>query len=166
MTLKNYIVDQNSFQLAGPPTWWLRQLWDFDPSLVVIPSRQGFYYKLAQRRPLKLPERLINDILFKESDTRMLASHSLIPVTSILATANWNNPLMFVELANRAPHRQGGAAKVTAALEAYERSEEERKAAGMDEYQTRLGKDAWKLYRKKIGLGRSWFSPGVLPKYS
>ena len=78
----NYVVDENRFRLAGPPQWWLRKLWDFDNSLVVVPSRQGFYYRLAQRRKLKLSDKVVNDALFKESDTKMLASYSLVPVTT------------------------------------------------------------------------------------
>ena len=152
----NYIVDMNPFNLAGPPVWWLRKLWDFDNSLVVIPSRQGFYYRLAQKRKLQLSHKIVNEALFKESDTRMLAKHSLVPVTTILATANWGNPYMFEELANRAPWRQGGAEKVTARLEAQEQKDELDKRAKTDEHLTYLGKDGWQLYRKKIGLGRSY----------
>lgn len=152
----NYLVDTNRFKLAGPPQWWLRQLWDFDPSLVVVPSRQGFYYRLAQRRQLQLPEHIVNEALFKESDTQMLATYNLVPVTTILATANWSNPYLFVELGNRAPWRLGGADKVNNELEAREREEKQRLFEKNDDRLTRLSKDAWRLYRTKIGLGRSW----------
>ena len=113
----NYIVDANPFKLAGPPEWWLRKLAEFDQSLVVMPSRQGFYYRLCQKRPPSLTKKLIEDLLFQESDTRMLANRGLIPVTTILSTANWDNPLLFKDLAERAPHRLGGAAKVNKMLE-------------------------------------------------
>src|SRR5271169_5749762 len=108
--MTNYIPGENKFKLAGPPKWWLIKLWEFDPSLAVIPSRQGFYYRLAQRRKLDLPTRVTNDILFNSSDTKMLASLSMVPVTTILATAIWSDA-MFQELENRAPWRQGGAQK-------------------------------------------------------
>src|SRR5580692_8851356 len=114
----NYIPDHNRFHLAGPPAWWLRQLAVFDSSLVVVPSRQSFVYRLAQRRRPSLHATMVNDLTFKESDTRMLASYGLIPVTTILATANWSNPLMFEELRRRSPTMMGGAAKVNAMLEA------------------------------------------------
>ena len=152
----NYIVDVNRFSLAGPPQSFLGQLWAFDNSLVIVPSRQGFYYRLAQRRKLKLPNHIVNEALWNESDTQMLARYSLVPVTTILATANWSNPYIFVELANRAPWRMGGADKVNAMLEAQDAKEELEKRAKTDEHLDYLSKDAWKLYRKKIGLGRSW----------
>src|SRR3990167_5016561 len=133
MSNQNYIRDINPFHLAGPPAWWLRQLHDFDPSLVVVPSRQGFYYRLAQRRPLRLPDHIVNDALFKESDTKMLASYSLVPVTTILSTANWSNPCLFVELANRAPWRMGGAAKVNKMLEDQDRAESQQRDKKVDE---------------------------------
>src|SRR3990167_1033824 len=163
MALPNYIRDHNPFHLAGPPRWWLRQLWDFDASLVVIPSRQGFYYRLAQRRKLNLPEHITNNALFKESDTKMLASYSLVPVTTILATANWGNPLLFQELAERAPWRQGGAEKVLNVIESHEAAKRDAIDKTIASNTTDAAKDGWKLYRKKIGLGRSFHhAPGVL----
>ena len=156
MVPNNYLSDQNKFHLSGPPKWFQKALWDFDDSLVIVPSRQGFYYRLAQRRQLNLPEHIVNDALFKESDTQMLASHSLVPVTTILATVNWSNPFLFEELRRRAPWRMGGADKVNAALEARDKQELIDKQVKTDEHLSYLSKDAWKMYRKKIGLGRSW----------
>jgi len=153
--LPNYIEDRNPFRLSGPPAYWLRQLWEFDSSLVVVPSRQTFCYRLAQRRKLNLSAEIVNDVLFKESDTQMLASYGLVPVTTILATARWDNPLMFQDLAERAPWRQGGADKVMDHIQKQEAAAEEKKRQEIDEYQTALGKDGWNLYRKKIGLGRT-----------
>lgn len=161
--MNNYIPDHNRFKLSGPPSWWLRKLWDFDNSLVVVPSRQDCVYRLAQRRKLKLPEHIVNDVLFKESDTQMLATHGLVPVTTIIATANWSNPYMFVELANRAPWRMGGAAKVNQMLDEQDFKEEITKRQRTDELNTYLAKDAWKLYLKKVGLRSQMWSPVTKP---
>jgi len=150
--VNNYIPDINRFQLAGPPVHWLRKLWDFDSSLVVIPSRQACIYRLAQRRKLNLPEHITNNALFNESDTRMLASYGLIPVTSILPTANWSNPYLFQELENRDPHRNGGGNECADRLYTQDAEVERDLAQRTDEQLTYLGKDAWKYYNKKIGL--------------
>jgi hypothetical protein len=158
----NYIPDQNKFNLAGPPKWWLSKLWDFDNSLVVIPSRQGFIYRLAQRRKPSLQANIVNDALFKESDTRMLARYGLIPVTTILATANWSNPYLFEELRRRAPWRLGGHEKVNAMLEAQDAQDELDKRAQTDSHLTSLSKDAWNLYNKKIGLRSQMYSPKTI----
>src|SRR3990167_2009395 len=137
MNYSNYIPDVNRFKLAGPPRWFLGQLWSFDPSLVIVPSRQGYYYRLAQRRKLQLPEHIVNEALWQHSDTQMLASYSLVPVTTILATANWGNPLIFTDLAQRAPWRMGGANKVIETIEAQEKKTEMDQQAQIDERLTR-----------------------------
>lgn len=155
----NFIPDVNKFSLAGPPKWWLDQLWAFDDSLVVVPSRQGFYYRLAQRRKPKLSINIVNDALFNESDTKMLARYGLVPVTTILATANWSNPYLFEELRRRAPWRLGGAAKVISMVEADEAKKEMDKQVYQDEHLTSLGKDAWGLYNKKIGVRSHMYIP-------
>ncbi len=152
MTLTNYIPDTNPFQLAGPPQWFLRKLWDYDPSLVIVASRQGHYYRLTQRRHLDLPEHMTNDMLFKESDTQMLSTYGLVPITTILATANWSNPFIFVELTKRAPWRMGGADKYHDMVEAQDNKEEFDRRLVTTERNHELAKDGWKLYNKKIGL--------------
>lgn len=162
--MTNYYPDVNKFKLAGPPKWWLARLHDFDPSLAVVPSRQGFYYRLAQRKPLSLPEKMTQEALWQESDTQMLASYGLVPVTTILSTANWSNPFLFEELRRRSPTRMGGAAKVTADLEAQEAAVEAKKAAETDELIGLAAKDAWGLYLKKIGLRSQMWSPKVKNK--
>jgi hypothetical protein len=158
-TPPNYLEGPNPFKLGGPPAHWLRSLWAFDDSLVVVPSQQGFYYRLSQRRRPNLPTHIVNDVLFKDSDTRMLAQHNLVPVTTILATANWSNPFLFEELRRRAPWRLGGAERVAADLEAREAQETIDKKVQTDEHLTSLGKDAWGLYNKKIGVRSHMYIP-------
>ena len=151
MMHRNFIVDVNRFKLAGPPAYFLKQLWDFDPSLVIVPSRQGCYYRLAQRRKLTLPEHITNDALFKESDTKMLASYSLIPVTTILPTANWGNPILFKDLSDRAPWRNGGAEKVTHKLEDVEQQQRTAISKQNIEMITDRAQIGWKMYQTKTG---------------
>ncbi len=148
--MNNWIPDVNKFNLPAPPVWWLNKLKEFDPSLVVITSRQDFVYRLAQRRKLNLPDHIVNDAFFNQSDTRMLASYGLVPVTSIMPNANWSNPYLFVELANRAPWRHGGAEKVTNALEAREAEEQDKVKAKTDEMLTEVAQNAWKYYKHKL----------------
>lgn len=163
MSTPNYIPDENRFKLAGPPQFFLRRLWDFDPDLVVVPSRQSMVYRLALKRKLRLQENVVNDVLWQDSDTQMLASYGLVPVTTILATANWDNPLLFQELANRSPHRQGGAEKVIKDIEEREARADFQKQLEIEDMKNILAKDAWNLYLKKTGLGRTYhWAPGVL----
>lgn len=152
--MTNYIVDQNRFKLAGPPKWWLQKLYDFDTSLVVVPSRQDCVYRLAQRRPLNLQENITNDALFNQSDTKMLAGYSLVPVTTIIATANWSNPYMWTDLAGRAPWRQGGAEKVIREVEERELIHEGKMRLKTDDHLTQVAKDGWKYYQNLTGQRR------------
>lgn len=162
----NYIPDQNKFSLAPPPDWWLRKLFEFDDSLVVIPSRQQHCYRLAQKRQLQLQENLVNDALFKHSDTQMLATYGLVPVTTIMARPNWDNPLMWVELAERAPWRQGGSDMVNKIIEDAEREAQLKIDLQNSALTHELAYDSWKLYRKKIGLGKTTHQSALAPKYS
>lgn len=157
----NYIQDTNPFRLAGPPKWWLRRLWDFDSSLVVVPSRQGFYYRLAQRRQLNLNEKMALELMTTESDAKMMASYGLIPVTTILSTANWDSPLMWKDLAERAPWRQGGAESVIKHIEGLEAQKEAQIDLENDAMIGERAQDSWKIYRKKIGLGRTFYNLGA-----
>lgn len=150
-TYHNYIEGTNPFKLAGPPRWFLTKLAEFDSSLVIMPSQQGFYYRLAQRRRPNLASALINDLLFQESDTQMLATRNLVPVTTILATANWDNPLLFVELANRAPHRNGGAEKVMQHIEESEAAAQAKLDANTAQHLTDVAKAGWKSYQYRSG---------------
>lgn len=148
---ENFIADVDKFKLGAPPEWWLTRLRDFDPSLVVVPSRQDCVYRLAQKRPLNLPEHIVNDALFNHSDTQMLATYSLIPVTTIMAKPNWSDPRMWRELEERAPWRMGGAEKVLTELEEAEFREETQKRLLTELNLEDRAKDGWQLLKHKQG---------------
>ena len=155
--MTNWIPDTNRFKLAGPPVWFQKQLELFDPSLVIIPSRMGFYYRLAQRRKMNLTVNVINDVMKEQADTAMLASYGLVPVTTILATVNWGNPFLFEELRRRAPWMQGGAEVVNKKLDDQEYQEKVDKFIEQDEKNDYVARDAWRYYQKQIGLRTNAF---------
>lgn len=159
--LPNYIAADNPFKLAGPPAYWLRALWEFDSSLVVMPSKQSFCYRVCQRRPPSFSVQMTNDILKEDADARMMAAQHVIPVTSLLSTANWSEfPKHMEALRQRAPWRMGGAQHVTDSLEQAEWVEEQkRKQQFEQDVLNPLSKDAWNLYNKKLGLRSHMYSP-------
>lgn len=161
MEMPNYIPDLNKFSLAGPPKWFLQQLYEFDNSLVLVPSRQGFFYRLAQRRPIQLSTAIVNDVMREQADTAMLVAYGLVPVTTVLATTRWDNPEIFMELRRRAPWRMGGADKYSGMIEAQERKEQIAAAAAQDDMLNQVGKDAWRYYNKLIGTRTHLWSPTV-----
>lgn len=148
----NFIPDTNPFALPGPPAWWLKKLWDFDSSLVVVPSKRDYLYRLAQRRPKLDPRARLVGELSGDSDSKMLASYGLIPVTTLLSTARWDNPLMWKDLEERCPWRMGGAAKYAAMLDAQEKEKNLRIASEQADRNTYLARDAWKMYQIKTGV--------------
>lgn len=94
----------------------------------------------------------------------MLASYGLIPITSIKSSANWSNPYMFEEMRRRTPHMMGGADKFNALVEAQDAADEAAKQATIDDQNTQVAKDGWKLYLKKIGLRSQLYSPKTAGK--
>lgn len=149
--MNNYITGANPYQLAGPPAWWMKKLWDFDNSLVVIPSVQGYFYRICQRRPLDQKAKLVNDIS-REGDSLILAQFGLVPVTTLLATCRWDNPLMWNDLAERAPWRNGGAEAYIKKVEGMEAEKQLKINLENAERNTYLAKDAWKMYQIKKGI--------------
>lgn len=159
MELNNYITaGGNPFNLAGPPEWWLKKLHEFDDSLVVVPSKLGFFYRLAQRRPLDIKARMVHRIS-GDHDSNVLARYGLVPVTTIIATARWDNPLMWVDLAGRMPSRNGGAEKFEAALLMQEKERELKERLDRDDMLTQVAKDSHKFYNLKRGVRSHLWSP-------
>lgn len=149
--MNNYIVDFNPYGLAGPPQHWLARLWDFDPNLVVLPSRQECVYRLAQRARSKLSEDIARDVMREQADTRMLMSYGLVPVTTILATANWSNEATWLDLKQRAPWMNGGADKVIKLVEDNEFDAHLKKIKEQDEKLTNVSKEGYKAFKYKAG---------------
>ena len=158
--MNNYIKDRNPLDLAAPPKWWLKRLWDFDDSLVVIPSRQAYCYRLAQRRVPDKRTNLVHDIQ-GDNDSQMLRSYNLVPVTTIIATCRWDNPMMWNDLASRMPSRNGGAEAYEAKLLGLERQKELDELAKRDDMLDHVAKDSLKFYNLKRGVRSHLWSPNI-----
>lgn len=159
MRTPNYIPGQNPFNLSGPPQWWLNKLWEYDSSLAVMASHQGYFYRLGQRRKPDLRTDIVNDVLKEDTDTREMYRHGLIPITTILATARWDNPEIFNELSRRAPWRNGGAEEFEQKILKQERQDALDAAEKQEEMVDDLAKDSWKYYQKLLGLRTHLYSP-------
>jgi hypothetical protein len=154
----NYICSENPFDLLGPPQWWLDKLKEFDDSLVVIPSKQGYFYRLCQRRPPD-PRVTLAHSLSNDSDSKTMARLSLVPVTTIMANALWDNPVMWEDLRMRAPHRMGGAEKFEQLILAKEAKQQLDIAKQNDEILTDRARDAWGYYLMKAGRRQTMYVP-------
>lgn len=156
--MSNYIPDRNRFNLAVPPQFWLKQLHDFDDTLVVIPSRMGFFYRLAQKRPPDA-KTLMTHRLQGDSDSQMLSSYGLVPVTTIISQPRWDNPMMFEDLRQRMPSRMGGAQAYEKRLIEQEQMKDLRERADRDDMLTSMAKDALGYYKKQAGRRTSMWVP-------
>lgn len=157
--MRNYLPDRNRFGLAKPPDWWLRALWEFDSSLVIIPSRAEPIFRICQRRPLHdLPGAAL---VFDHPDALMTRAYLLVPVTSLSsATQGWQwNTLVFKELGERCGWRNGLSPEATAAL--VDRHDAEVVAKRHADRDDRLGAQIrWSETVAKWHTGRKILLPG------
>lgn len=118
--MTNYISDVNRFKLAKPPAFRLRELLDFDPSLVIIPSREQSYHILAQReRGYVVGKKLDPHII--RPDEAMLRAYGLVsPIRLVSVTGgwNWSSTDLRPMLVARSVQRLGGSAQVIKDVEA------------------------------------------------
>ena len=115
----NFLVEENPFGLASPPTWFLSEMWTFDPCLVIFPSKEEPLYRMARRVEHGSPILTLMDEQHRRPDTTMFWKHRLVPVTSILPSpfVQWS-PLLLKDLAERDVRRQGGYKKAADRLDA------------------------------------------------
>jgi hypothetical protein len=112
---QNWHAVRNPWKLPRPPVWFLKQLYDRDPQLVVFPGVQANVYRLARR------SRMVNAIreFVQETELQAMIDQHCIPVTTIVPTANWVN--IFQWLDDHDTWKAGGANKYVDAIEARER---------------------------------------------
>lgn len=111
---QNWHASRNPWKLPQPPVWFLQQLYDRDPQLVVFPGVQANVYRLARR------SRMVNAIREFVQDTELQAmiNQHCIPVTTILPTTNWVG--IFQWLDDHDTWKAGGADKFVDRLESRE----------------------------------------------
>ena len=160
---KNWITDKNRFGLEKPPAWWLARLFDFDADLVVVPSRQNPWYLLARRAKYS-PGIGAIAVLDRHADTAMLATHKLVPVTTMIRynASTWDIDSILQKLRDRDMWAiSGGPAsnrsieergeKVGRAVEAHEAAQQKQaRRAVQNDMWDRSG-DAWRSYQARTG---------------
>ena len=84
----NYIPDSNRFRLPEPPAWFLQGLYEFDPRLVIVPSRikvkkEQPAYLLCMRRQYSAGLGDVAMLDNKHPDTNMCYAHGLLPIAPL-----------------------------------------------------------------------------------
>jgi hypothetical protein len=145
----NYIRDRNRWNLSAPPAWWQQQLFDYDPLLVVIPSRQMPVYRIARRARVSIKPL---DIVNTEADTAMLATYLLVPVTTMIRMGGtWSIDNILRQLKARNIRELGGADKVADQLDANDAAKEKALKDGIRSDMDYRSRDAWRSYQARTG---------------
>jgi hypothetical protein len=142
----NFIVEENPFGLAAPPTWFLEEMWKFDPCLVIFPSKEEALYRLARRvEHGQAILTLVADPAKRRPDTTMFWKHRLVPVTSILPSpfVHWS-PILLKDLAERDIRRQGGYKKVADRLDAEDEEKRSISAASIEDGAMIRARASWR----------------------
>lgn len=136
--MSNYLDDTpNPFGLSAPPPHFLSDMETFDKELVLFPSQEEAVYRLGRkvknagdiwRLVRSLTHRTKEDGQSTKArpDSKTMAQHGLVPVTSILPSplTHWG-PTILQDLARADVQRAGGGDRFVDALEDGERREEE-----------------------------------------
>lgn len=152
-TIVNWIVDRNPFSLPKPPEWFLRQLALFDDQLVIIPSRYEYVYRLMRRRKLTaiVPnQKLAPDLDTSNSDFALAAEYKLVPVQTILPTAQWGETI-FSWLRDRDIWTHGGATAAADALDAQDQAKRDQQQAKMLDELDQLSSSTYFAYKRRTG---------------
>lgn len=142
----NFICEENPFGLAPPPTWFLEEMWKFDPLLVIFPSKEEALYRLARRVEHGQPIlTLVADPQKRRPDTTLFWKHKLVPVTSILPSpwVHWG-PCLLNDLARADIRRQGGAKRLSERLEAADDDAESRWHREVEDGATIRARASWR----------------------
>lgn len=114
----NYLQEENPFGLSAPPNWFLEDLWNYDPCLVIFPSKEEALFRLARRTEHGSP---VTRLLAGRPDTAMFVKHRLVPITSILPSpmVQWG-PVLLKDLADRDLRRAGGYKRAARLLDQFD----------------------------------------------
>ena len=165
--LGNFIPDANRWNLPTPPPWFLQGLFDFDPALVLIPSRK----KVEQERPAYLLCRRrtvsagFGDVAMldnKHPDTNLCYKHGVLPIGPLRFKNNQVNftlqglTSLLDDLRSRDLWAVSGGAdrdsdRIWKEVEYAEQRTEQKAATSLREKFFHMGRDAWRSLQARTG---------------
>lgn len=157
----NYLDTANPFSLARPPASFLRDLFAYDPKLVIFPSRTEPVYRLSRRASQAHPW-----LTFQKShgDAQTCIEHRLSPLKAILPRPQWGQTLIN-DIAACDVQRVGGGTAAAELLEQQEQLEDRRQRLAQDDecdarsheayrgLKAQTGQSVSMAYRKPEGVG-------------
>lgn len=163
----NWIPDLNKWNLPEPPEWFLKRLYDFDPMLVLVPSRISVLgerpaYLLCRRRQRTAG---IGDVALldnKHPDTNMCYALGVLPIAPLrfkTATTGFTQgglDALLAELRARDTWAISGGADgngdaVVDAIEAAEAAQKAAERKTLKDNFYHMGRDAWRSIKARSG---------------
>lgn len=130
--MRNYLEHVgNPFNLVGPPVWFQRALYAFDPQMVIFPSAEMAVYRVARYCADEGVAPLLNPAGERPSegewrpDQRVYYNNKLIPITTLLPFVQWS-PVILNDLAERCFERMGGLNECLDRLDDFDEQQEQR----------------------------------------
>jgi hypothetical protein len=159
----NWIADRNRYKLPTPPTWALKKLYDWDPLLVIVPSRnkpvqgEGPQYLLTRRavRSAGLGKEALMEN--QHPDTWMCQEHGLVPIAPLRWKSKdrtWRErdvDLFIEELKARDQWKFKTGDEAADAVEAFEAAAEQKRRADFRDTIYHMARDAWRSMAARAG---------------
>lgn len=137
----------NPFDLREPPKWFLQELAAFDPHLVIYPSQEDYYYRIA-RRATRGPGLL--KALSWGTDSAVCVDHKLVPVTSFGGNLTFSAHI-FQYFADRDTWRHGGAKKSADLLDEQDKAAVAATNKEFDSENTARARSMYRTYKTRVG---------------
>ena len=166
-TAVNYIADTNRWKLPEPPSWFLKRLYDYDPMLVLIPSRvrpQGVppRYLLCRRRQHSVGLGDVARLDNKHPDTNMCYGYHVVPIAPLQFNRNVNSfteaacESLIRELKGRDTWRisgghNGDADAIWQKVEADEKAADDKRRKDLKSDFKHRARDAWRSLKARTG---------------
>lgn len=133
----NFVASTNPFGLADPPAWFLRDLFAYDPALVLFASNAEAVYRLCRRAKGTIPwQRFPPGHL----DNQVCIDNRMVPLKAVQPVGTQWGQIVIANLAACDTQRHGGGTKFAELLEEQEQLEERRlDVAIADEADARAG---------------------------
>lgn len=160
----NYIEDVNRFKLPTPPQWFLKRLYDFDASLVLLPSRRKVKgeapaYLLCRRTTRRLGAAMLDNLA---PDTNMCYVHGVLPIAPLKfhgGTTTFTErgcEMLIKELRSRdtwavTGGASGDADKLVDAIEANEQRQQNKERRGLRDMFHHMARDAYRSMKARSG---------------
>lgn len=154
----NFIAGPNPFSIARPPQWFLNDMLQFDPALVIFASQEQPCYQIARRIQGKRHAKPSD----KHPDTVVFATHNLHPVGRLLPSpfTRWG-PTILADLRARDVDAFGGGDKAADRLDAFDQEEEDQFFASLDDHLDYVTRDAWSYKTKQHHSRSERLAPSV-----